>query len=92
MLLETKYLVMARINSEYRALRHQSQEGGESKGWNGESLLRLYSECCRTREEPGSERVRKALRVSYPQSPLGPYIMIAEDVCFMRLGKPYVDS
>ncbi|KAL8292378.1 hypothetical protein RQP46_001844 [Phenoliferia psychrophenolica] len=52
-----------RVNTEYRASRHRQLEaGGESKGWTGEDLARLYAECCRTREEPGIERVRRALR------------------------------
>jgi hypothetical protein len=52
-----------RVNMEYRALRHKSQEGGETKGWTGEDLGRLYAECCRTREEPGIDRVRRAFKV-----------------------------
>lgn len=52
-----------RINEEYRALQQKSLEGGESRGWTGEKLARLYAECCRTREEPGIERVQKALKV-----------------------------
>ncbi|KAK4703652.1 protein phosphatase 1 regulatory subunit 37, partial [Phenoliferia sp. Uapishka_3] len=57
-----------RINTEYRAMRNKSLEGGDSKGWTGEDLGRLYAECCRTREEPGIERVRRALREN-PKAP-----------------------
>lgn len=38
-------------------------KGEESKGWTGAELERLYRECCRTREEPGIERVKRLLRV-----------------------------
>ncbi|KAM0745905.1 RNI-like protein [Meredithblackwellia eburnea MCA 4105] len=52
-----------RINTEYRLQRHRRQEeGGETKGWTGEDLGRLYLECCRTREESGIERVKRAFR------------------------------
>ncbi|BGP25240.1 leucine-rich repeat containing protein 68 [Rhodotorula toruloides] len=34
----------------------------EKKVWTGEELGRLYAECCRTREEPGIERVKRAFR------------------------------
>ena len=53
-----------RVNNEYRAARLRSAQGGDSRGWTGEALLRLYGECCRTREEMGIERVKRALRVS----------------------------
>ena len=53
-----------RVNNEYRAARLRSSQGGPSRGWTGEALLRLYGECCRTREEMGIERVKRALRVS----------------------------
>ncbi|GAA6018758.1 hypothetical protein JCM11491_003437 [Sporobolomyces phaffii] len=32
------------------------------RGWTGQELERLYRECCRTREEPGIERVKRVLR------------------------------
>jgi hypothetical protein len=37
----------------------------ESKGWTGAELERLYRECCRTREEPGIERLKRILRVGH---------------------------
>ncbi|ORY87461.1 hypothetical protein BCR35DRAFT_317717 [Leucosporidium creatinivorum] len=57
-----------RINMEHRALAHKSLEGGESKGWTGEALSRLYAECCRTREEKGIERVKRAFKDN-PRTP-----------------------
>lgn len=51
---------------EHRALAHKSSESGESKGWTGESLAKLYAECCRTREEKGIERVNRAFKVDVP--------------------------
>ncbi|BGP16808.1 hypothetical protein JCM10213_004656 [Rhodosporidiobolus nylandii] len=42
------------------------EEGG--KQWIGEELMRLYAECCRLREEPGIEKVKKAFREN-PSSP-----------------------
>lgn len=51
---------------EHRALQQERLNGGgESKGWSGESLGRLYAECCRTREEKGIERVRRAFKVRH---------------------------
>jgi len=44
-------------------------KGEESKGWTGAELERLYRECCRTREEPGIERVKRLLRVSFISLP-----------------------
>lgn len=52
-----------RVNEEHRAARLRDSQSGDSKGWTGESLSKLYSECCRTREEFGIDRVRRALRV-----------------------------
>ncbi|GAA5916140.1 hypothetical protein JCM8208_002221 [Rhodotorula glutinis] len=44
----------------------REKDGGEKEGagkrWTGDELLRLYAECCRTREEPGIERVKRAFR------------------------------
>lgn len=57
-----------RVNNEYRAARLRSSQGGDSRGWTGEALLRLYGECCRTREEMGIERVKRALRVRFASS------------------------
>ena len=50
-----------KVNREYRAkVKERSKRGG----WTGEELLRLYDECCRTREEPGIEQIRRLLMVS----------------------------
>lgn len=62
-------------------------DGGEAKGWTGESLGRLYAECCRTREEPGIERVRRALRVRRFSLDEGP--LEADDEI---AGEPYYSS
>lgn len=48
---------------EHRALAHKSSEAGENKGWTGEALAKLYADCCRTREEKGIERVKRAFKV-----------------------------
>ncbi|GAA5879576.1 hypothetical protein JCM16303_003257 [Sporobolomyces ruberrimus] len=42
--------------------KEKSRDKEESKGWTGAELERLYRECCRTREEPGIERVKRILR------------------------------
>ncbi|KAK4048240.1 hypothetical protein OIV83_004945 [Microbotryomycetes sp. JL201] len=56
-----------RIDKEYRAqLRiHRGQD--DSKGWNGESLVKLYAECCKSREERPNDRIRQIL-LSNPRS------------------------
>lgn len=46
-----------------RLSRTRVDEQEESRGWTGAELERLYRECCRTREEPGIERVKRLLRV-----------------------------
>ena len=56
-----------RVNTEFRRARQALiAGGGDSKGWTGEALGRLYAESCRTRDEPGIERVKRAFRVSIP--------------------------
>lgn len=49
-----------RVNLEYRAKQRERRK----KGWTSQELLRMYDECCRTREEPGIEQVGRALMVS----------------------------
>ncbi|GAA6008783.1 hypothetical protein JCM10207_001723 [Rhodosporidiobolus poonsookiae] len=50
--------------------RDEGVEGGmvrEERGekvWTSEELARLYAECCRTREEPGIDKVRRAFKDS----------------------------
>ncbi|KAK4057235.1 hypothetical protein OIO90_001730 [Microbotryomycetes sp. JL221] len=51
-----------RINQEYRAQLSQHRGNDEAKGWTGAALLKIYNECCRTREEPGVEHVCQLLR------------------------------
>jgi protein phosphatase 1 regulatory subunit 37 len=51
------------INSEYRAL---TLLRSNSKHWTGPDLLRLYDECCRTREELQLPRVRDAFKDEAP--------------------------
>ncbi|GAA5984226.1 hypothetical protein JCM5350_002871 [Sporobolomyces pararoseus] len=48
--------------------RSRAMKEEESKGWTGAELERLYRECCRTREEPGIERVKRLLREN-PSTP-----------------------
>ncbi|GAA5942946.1 hypothetical protein JCM1841_003610 [Sporobolomyces salmonicolor] len=40
----------------------EPDEGKAGTGWTGLELGQLYRECCRTREEPGIERVKRTLR------------------------------
>lgn len=66
-----------RIEEEFRARKGKgkarvaeasSEEkvaDSEKRAWTGEELGRLYAECCRTREEPGIERVKRAFRVRH---------------------------
>ncbi|GAA5913008.1 uncharacterized protein JCM6883_000487 [Sporobolomyces salmoneus] len=51
--------------------KERSKEGEEeeSKGWTGAELERLYRECCRTREEPGIERLKRLLRENPSKPP-----------------------
>jgi hypothetical protein len=57
----TEATTRKRINREYRTrVKERTKRGG----WTGEELLRLYDECCRTREEPGIEQIRRLLMVS----------------------------
>ncbi|GAA6058458.1 hypothetical protein JCM3770_002732 [Rhodotorula araucariae] len=59
-----------RVEREWRVRAVEEREGqaGTCEGakavktWTGEELGRLYAECCRTREEPGLERVKRAFR------------------------------
>ena len=57
-------------------VKMREKDGGEKEGagkrWTGDELLRLYAECCRTREEPGIERVKRAFKVRLvqPRSPV----------------------
>ncbi|BGP40717.1 hypothetical protein JCM10449v2_004679 [Rhodotorula kratochvilovae] len=57
-----------RVEREWRVRaaeegRREVKEGEkEARRWTGEELGRLYAECCRTREEPGIERVKRVFR------------------------------
>jgi hypothetical protein len=52
--------------------KDESQIGGGGEGvkasrvYTGEELARVYAEACRTREEPGIERLRRFFRVGCP--------------------------
>ncbi|KAM0789324.1 hypothetical protein ACM66B_000160 [Microbotryomycetes sp. NB124-2] len=50
-----------RIDKEYRAQLKIHCGQDDSKGWDGESLVKLYAECCKTREERPNDRVRQIL-------------------------------
>lgn len=56
-----------RVNSEYRGARLKSQQK-ESNGWTGQDLGRLYTECCRTREEFELAAIRNILQ-EHPTTP-----------------------
>ncbi|GAA5929164.1 uncharacterized protein JCM15063_004071 [Sporobolomyces koalae] len=49
--------------------KSRSKGSDESRAWTGAELERLYRECCRTREEPGIERVKRILRENPLQPP-----------------------
>lgn len=64
-----------RAEKEKGKRKDQNQvEGGGSGGeevkasrvYTGEELARVYAEACRTREEPGIERLRRFFRVGLP--------------------------
>ncbi|GAA6044301.1 hypothetical protein JCM8097_006756 [Rhodosporidiobolus ruineniae] len=48
--------------------REEKKAEGEKREWTGVELERLYAECCRMREEPGIEKVKRALR-EHPTAP-----------------------
>lgn len=55
-----------RVNSELRLTRRNIvMEDDEFKGWRGINLLKLYHECCLTREELGIATITKLLKVSF---------------------------
>ncbi|GAA5917738.1 hypothetical protein JCM5296_000954, partial [Sporobolomyces johnsonii] len=49
-------------SSEKAKKAGEGDEGKAGTGWTGFELGQLYRECCRTREEPGIERVKRTLR------------------------------
>lgn len=57
-----------RINHEAR--RTWQREAGETKGWTGDELFKLYHQSCEVYEEPGIERVRQALKGPTPPKTL----------------------
>lgn len=53
-----------RVNVEQRnKLKQLTQGPDETKGWTGETLAKLYFECCRTREERAIPRLSRLLKV-----------------------------
>jgi protein phosphatase 1 regulatory subunit 37 len=49
-----------KINIEHRA----AMQSLKNKSWTGQELVKLYEECCRSREEPVLDNIRQALNPS----------------------------